>query len=350
MEFKLVLLCSLSLVCLYPARVGGHLVTVCPEDYSPRDDCVTIYKLLSNRSLIQSNTTIQFVPATIKVKSETIISIANVSNITLETVDSDRANLSCTGENSGFLVYNVSEMTIKNINFIDCGAERILITHYPLFHESVILVALAITDSADIVLDNIAFYHGKGGGILAADVYGNFTVSNTLFTQMQSTCFSLIYRSLSNKYSTSSSPPFVNLSNSEFISNYFTKYNDFKASEIGVLLHNSQFNVSLHVENVIASNNTLTKNVSGISIVSSAKLAKHHIIIQRYSRKNNVAVNSFSSDFYYFDFNSHEKSVTMELVDCSFINNSIQDDNNKDRFDIFFDYPPSVFRNYFLFG
>ena len=102
MEVQSILLCSLVLSlasCQYQLDTGqsraiakyqddgNHKaceyphVTVCPEDYSPCDDCVTVDQLIS-RKLIKSHTTFKFKPATFKLSS--VIRFTEVNNITLE--------------------------------------------------------------------------------------------------------------------------------------------------------------------------------------------------------------------------------------------------------------------------
>ena len=94
-------------------------VTVCPEDYSPRDDCVTLDQLMSG-NFNKSHTTFKFKPATFEMKPDSVIRFDSVSNITLEPAGAYKVDITCVGNNTGFIFYNVSGLTMQNMMFSGC--------------------------------------------------------------------------------------------------------------------------------------------------------------------------------------------------------------------------------------
>ena len=50
---------------------------------------------------------------------------------------------------------------------------------------------LFVLDSSDIMFKNLTFRHGLGGRITAVNVYGDFTIMNSLFTHLHGTGLSL---------------------------------------------------------------------------------------------------------------------------------------------------------------
>ena len=310
---------ALILVFLCPARAGNHLVTVCPDDFSHRDDCVPLHQLLSNSSLIKSNTTIKFVNATFKLKSDAIISIANVSNIILDTAGTHRANVSCIGNNSGLLFHNVSGLTVQNMNFVDCGANQNLGTQF----------ALALTETANIVLDNVTFKRGKGCGVFAANIYGNLFISNVLFTYIQGTGFCLQYSWISFPlYPSIYGQPNITISNSKFSS--ISCHSDI-ACAIDAALNQQHFPLKLYVVDVTVTNITHGYDTSDISVQSNTPLF-NHIVFENFNRENNSVGMTDSdsgyggSDFSYrYDGPETTQNVTViEIINSSFVNNIYQ--------------------------
>ena len=153
-------------------------VTVCPEDYSPRDDCVTLDQLLSG-NFNKSHTTFKFKPATFEMKPDSVIRFESVSNITLEPAGAYKVDITCVGNNSGFCFNNVSGLTIQDMMFSRCMAH---VHGYDYWYGSLTMLL-----SSDITLRNLTFRHGLGDGISANTVCGSFTIMNSLFTHMQGT-------------------------------------------------------------------------------------------------------------------------------------------------------------------
>ena len=91
-------------------------VTVCPEDYSPPGDCVTLEQLMSG-NLIKSDTTFKFEPAAFKMKQGIVIRFEHVSNIIIEPAGAYRVDITCAENNSGFIFNNVSGLVVQNMTF-----------------------------------------------------------------------------------------------------------------------------------------------------------------------------------------------------------------------------------------
>ena len=156
---------------------------MCPDDYVPRNGCVTPDDLNNN---VKSNTTYRFVPA-FKMLPNQVIRFKGVDimirNIILDTAGPDRSNISCLGENSGLYFESVYGLTIRNLQLINCAMKNISYT-YPSHH--FIDCTVFIWLSADIKLDNVVFEQGKPGayGVLGTKVHGNITISNATFRHL----------------------------------------------------------------------------------------------------------------------------------------------------------------------
>ena len=109
--------CRASTLFYYPDQT--RVLTVCPDDYVPRNGCVTPDHLYN-----MSDTTYRFVPA-FKMLPDQVIRFYAVSNIVLDTAGPDRASISCLGENSGFYFERVQGLTIRNLEFIDCAVRNV---------------------------------------------------------------------------------------------------------------------------------------------------------------------------------------------------------------------------------
>ena len=148
---------------------GQQNVTVCPDDYSPRDDCVTLDQLLS-ANLIKSNTTFKFVSATFEMKRDSVIRFEYVSNIVLESAGPHKATISCGGNNGGFIFHDVTRAAVHNMQFSNCKSD-----YY---------CAFQVTESSDILFHNLEFKDVQSCGVRAYNNFEGFTISNTLFSGM----------------------------------------------------------------------------------------------------------------------------------------------------------------------
>ena len=271
-----VLLCTLVLSlasCQYQLD-GGHIadyqddgkhkaseypqVTVCPEDYSPRDDCVTLDQLMSG-NFNKSHTTFKFQPATFKLSSE--IRFESVSNITLESAGTYKVDITCVGNNAGFIFYNVSGLTIQNMVFSRCVFYD---DHY--FADS----TLTMSETSDIMLRNLTFRDGMGGGIAAHNGHGYFTIMNSLFTHMQGT----------GLYLRSTVLQTVMITNSQFDCNY---YNVTYGHAYAVYIFVNTGRILL--EDIAITNNAHRSDSSGIFISSNAD-----VTVKRINYTNNLVI------------------------------------------------------------
>ncbi len=323
---------------LCSAASGEHLITVCPGSYSSQDNCVTLHQLQSNTSYIKSNTTIKLVPTTFKVQSDTIITIANVNNITIESTGPNRANISCIGNNSGLLFRNISGLVIRKINFIHCGTAP----KSPLSNGATF--AISLSESANIVLNNLSFQDGEEGGVFAENIYKKLDVFNTLFTNMQGTCLQLMY----HHSSTAHGQPTVTVSNIEFSNNYHQKKG--KAWAIYIALEEPGHPITVDIIDVMVKNNTHSDSVSTVYFRSDSS-HESQISMKRYTSKNNFVIrsaiihpNSSSSEFLYERLHIKKPAEDSVLItDSKFINNIYKDNQSVYQF---FTYNPYNFLHF----
>ena len=228
-------------------QASGHRnVTVCPDDYSPHDGCVTLDQLLS-ADLIKSNTTFTFVPATFKMTQDLVIRFENVSNITLESAS---AVISCDGNNAGFIFSNVSEVAVQNIQFVGCAVSHIC------GYENNCACTFFVIESFNITLQNLTFKVVRGCGVYADVSDGSFTLSDSLFTGLHSTGLAI---SIGSSLETS----YLTIVNSRFQDNHCSTNPGFIACVFDIIIHHP---VIIKIINVTVTNNTRTSEVLGIGI------------------------------------------------------------------------------------
>ena len=155
---------------------------MCPDDYSPHDDCVTLDQLLS-ADLIKSNTTFKFVSTTFEMKRDLMIRFENVSNIILESASPQRAIIFCVGENTGFVFISVSGLAVQNLQFINCGTSMEVAVDTLHYSQK---CTLGLVKSSNVTLQNLEFKEGMG--VFAAHLHGNVAIISNKFTHMNYTC------------------------------------------------------------------------------------------------------------------------------------------------------------------
>ena len=335
MEFQSILLCALFLSLASCQIDGGQSraiadyqddgkhkaseypqVTVCPEDYSPRDDCVTLDQLMSG-NFNKSHTIFKFKPATFELGG--VIRFDSVSNITLESAGAYKVDITCVCNNSGFLFHNVSGLTIQKMMFSRC-----IMAHYDQYESSRINSSLVVSKSSDIMLRNLTIRHGLGDGIAARSVSGHFTIMNSLFTHMQGTGLSLgidIY-AVPSQWT-------IRITNSQFDSNSHNAPGDIAyAINIWACYHYSDCNamalpVIILLEDITITNNTHRIHSSGILINSPALT----ISMKGISYARNLAVGVLLSNASVADLrietsgSVHAHKCYIKLIDSNFINN-----------------------------
>ena len=306
-------------------------VTVCPEDYSPRDDCVTLDQLMSG-NLIKSNTTFMFKPATFKMKPDSVIRFENVSNITLESAGAYKVDIICVWNNSGFIFNNVSGLVIQNMMFGGCMTPCVLENFY---------FSLSMVESSNIMLRNLTFRDGIGG-MFAMNVYGNFTVQNSLFIRMGGPALTVYYiqsESCSQCYSVGEQLT-VLITNSQFVDSCcFTSPETELAVAYAINVWVSQWFTTVavilvHLENVTVTNNTHGYYTSGISIICESNSTILHTVIRGVNYAYNHMVREQPRGHYIVADLYHYLALTdgkphIEISNSSFVHNDDHNDFGK---------------------
>ena len=297
---------------LCEASTGNYEVNVCPSNES---GCVTLDQLTGN--LIESNTTFKLMPSMFKMMTDTIIKFVDVSNVIIKSAALHEASITCVGENSGFIFHNVSRLVIQNVQFTGCGIK--------LQKNS----TLVLSESSDILLQDVTIKYGKAYGILGTNIYGFFTINNSVFTHMQGSGLSLKYqKSLEYHFNKTDSKPNVTVSNSLFDNANYHLFEGL-ACAIEITFFEQHFPAMIYIVDVTVTNNTHTNDVSGIFIWSFSSIP-NHIILERYNYKNNHVVDNVhlngvgGSDFLYiYDGDISEGTPTViEITDSNFTNNN----------------------------
>ena len=319
-------------------------VTVCPEDYSPRDDCVTLDQLMLG-NLIKSNTKFKFKPATFKIKSGSVIRFEHVSNITLESAGAYKVDITCVGNNSGFIFNNVSGLVVQNMIFSGCMTDTTPC--------SVVLsdmadpswtMSLCVIGSSNIMLRNLTFRDGLGG-MYAINMYGNFTVENSLFIRMGGSALSLYYiqsESCSQCFSVEEQLT-VLITNSQFVDSCcFTSPEPVLELAYAINIRVGQWFTTVavilvHLENVTITNNTHGYYTYGISISCRSNSTVLHTVIRGVNyahnhvmREHSVGVQAeyVAADLYYYLALTDGKPH-IEISNSSFVHNDGHNDFRK---------------------
>ena len=300
MKFLCFLVCLLASVGRY---VNGEydIITLCPDDYVPRNGCVTPDQLVSDH-LIKSNTTFKFVPA-FKMKPNQVIRFENVSNILLDTAGPVRANVSCVQENS-FIFQNVKFLTIRNVQFNECGTNT--------------SGAVCLVNCCNVTVLNVSFSHGTSG-IFATNLSGIFAVSSAEFRYIQGPSIRVYY----GRYL-----QLVTVTHSTFEHNYFrnrfrTKFAPYSAFAVDVQNTSS----SVVISDVLITNNTHGSDTSGILI----SVAPDMIILERcFYLHNEVFTDDISRppyadiQFFFIPFSAGRRLI--KIIDSHFDFNVFRDD------------------------
>ena len=296
----------LSLVWLASCEYHHH--TVCPEG-GGADGCVTLKQLASDHSLVQSNTTLRFLPAAFNTSS--VVRFVNVINLTLYTAGPHLASISFVTGGSGFQFYNVAELTIRNMVFSMVAQD----------HSNAMLT---VTESANVLLQNITLKHGRG--LNASNVYGNFEISNAVFTLMSS-CLTVEYAAPMSPHHSS-----ANLT----VTNTLFSGNNLLSDVLGAVyiwFGRQSLPSRVHFVDVTFTNNTHKDGVSGIYIWCSSS-ASNHVTLERFLYTHNRVhgdVHPYSmggSDIrYVYDGNVTDPSsptnapTIIEILDSTYVRN-----------------------------
>ena len=296
------------------------VVTLCPDDYSPRDDCVTLDKLLS-ADLIKSNTTFKFVSATFKVKPHTVISFQHVSNIILKSAGPQGTIISCVGENSGFIFRGVSELVVQDMQFTGCFLKR--------------RVSSIIVDvSSDVLFQNLTI-KSVTGGIFILNTHGNVTILNSLFTGMHDSGLALHYY-MTNRTTS------ITIANSRFQDNHCHGFYSSSGCIMKIFLHQNEYAVNFNINNVTVTNNTRMSSICGIFIRCNSTFHTS-ILIKGLNYSNNRVVGGFgyyeSHEFSYIEEGRSSLPNIITIIDSHFANNSLKGTGQ--------DIDPHVLSNFF---
>ena len=333
MELHTVLLCALVLSlasCQYQLDGGqsraiadyqddgkhkASHVTVCPEDYSPRDDCVTLDQLMSG-NLIKSNTKFKFKPATFKVKPDSVIRFEHVSNITLESAGAYKVDITCVGTNSGFIFNNICGLVVQNMMFSGCMTDT---TPCSAYFFTAFNISLCVKESSNIMLKNLAFRDGKGG-IAAGSVCGNFIVDSLFVHNMEGPALTLSCDNPCSQSCHARRSLTVVVSNSKFADNHCIICD--RAFAIKIISC-----TMIYMENVTITNNTHGYFTSGIyvSIMGSPSVT---MVVKGVNYTYNHVTGELNveedaaSDFVY-ESSGNDKSY-IKIVDSYFANNDFR--------------------------
>ena len=237
------------LLCLAGCQTSGcSVLTLCPDDYVPRNGCVTPDQLLSN-NLIESNTTFKFVRV-FKMRPNQVIRFENVSNILLDTVGPDRANVTC-GQGSYLIFQNVESLILQNLQFVGCGAN--------------VSATIFLENCTNSLFAEVIFTHGTSG-IFASHVFATFTVNNAEFRYLQGPSLTL-HNSLADLQHID-----ISISNSIFEHITFSDgpLFDYHQPAFAIDVRNASGNID--IANVSITNNTHADDSAGIFISSHYKI------------------------------------------------------------------------------
>ena len=146
-----------------------------PEVEAP---CLTLVEYLQQSHPYQSisNTTIHFLPGNHSVSENQYPSwfiVWDAAHVSLIGENSNvQVNILCEGK-FGFIFEAVSNMTISNLAFHECGLK---IPHFNIPN-----AALYLWNVFSLVLENVGVYKSYGYGVLGVNVVGNSFVRNSMF-------------------------------------------------------------------------------------------------------------------------------------------------------------------------
>ena len=156
--------------------------------------CTTFSKCFTNpETCFMSNTTVMFIPDTYRINKTTAFIIRDIQNVQLKTTSESKSTLPpvsivCLAAAS-FAFVNVSNLTISDIAFLQCGAtlssevnstigQQIHLFFIP---SSTLKAALFLLNIRSLTIDNIHVNSSIGIGLMALNVLGGSAVQNSVF-------------------------------------------------------------------------------------------------------------------------------------------------------------------------
>ena len=228
--------------------------------------------------------------------------------------------------------HNVSGLVIQNMIFGGCMTPCVLENFYS---------SSSMVESSNIMLRNLTFRDGIGG-MFAMNVYGNFTVQNSLFIRIGGPALSVYYiqsESCSQCYSVGEQLT-VLITNSQFVDSCcFTSPETELAVAYAINVWVSQWFTTVavilvHLENVTVTNNTHGYYTSGISIICESNSTILHTVIRGVNYAYNHMVREQPRGHYIVADLYHYLALTdgkphVEISNSSFVHNDGHNDFRK---------------------
>jgi len=192
----------LIVLCFIVTNGSGSIIYVTPEkEHScPRNTqlCYILSHIAENpMNYFSSNTTIIFLPGNHTIDTNRSITIANVSNITLEGSGS---TIQCIkGRELGFVFIQVTNLSISNLHLHQCGAMLPLEVELELYKTTLSELVieyfytksspvLYFIDVINITISRVSIYYSTGPGLLGFNVIGHSTISQSSFVRNNPNC------------------------------------------------------------------------------------------------------------------------------------------------------------------
>ena len=180
----------------------------------------------------KNNTAFCFLPGDHQLFNSTRVNWANVSNLTVHGVSNTEmtARVMCKGEQTGgFLFYNITNLTIGNLNFFNCSVE-------PWKYRG--LVAVEIDETYNLTMYNVTIQETSGYGLSMTDIYGDSIITNITIDSSHNTTWTnggnFAYYCSKNFTSTPSQHHSLHVSKSFF--RYGHNFFDYKSTASGIFL------------------------------------------------------------------------------------------------------------------
>ena len=237
--------------------------------------CLTLtdYILNANDSGIfnTSNTTVVFLPGEHVIdgiRAKQLI-VSSVDNIIWRGLSAKRAIITCKQEYA--LVFNeVIHLSIRDLEFRDCGTSTIRLKE---IKKENAVAALLLENVLSVSIENIIITRSRGYGLLAVNMLGESVIDSSMFaqnnlkTEQNNTMGGNVLMIYINQ------PPykklrmaFLRISNSYFLngsdnslknaSSYMCSKDEFRANGLGLVMTQTEYKVTVVVEETIFSGNT----------------------------------------------------------------------------------------------
>lgn len=195
--------CLLCMFAVDKAMCHPNIKTVCVQCYSSgvvqKPSCndtstVDCHQLEKLPEVVSNFTVIQFQSGLSFLQSK--ISFTDLHNLTL--LGSNGSTILCTGsKNAGFMFFGVSNLFVKDFQFIGCGTSYFTTTNNKVSDscsaesrtvKHILLVStLFLFKCSTVTLDNIHIRKINGSGVVMRNTFGSINVNNCTFENKQST-------------------------------------------------------------------------------------------------------------------------------------------------------------------